>query len=185
MGRRQQIAGTVRYAPYTAHPAVCAECGEEFSCPTHTRYKRIVGGVQRVYCSYACFRILQRQEEKEQEERERQREEAERKAAADRLARSKRWYAERSRRRRESRPIEDYVARVKECEYMLARYKAQMVQSEQGTRERHNAARNLSSWRKRLMQANVDLRRKEESLHGNCGNDGDADTGKRAAGCGD
>ena len=49
--------------PYLFKEAVCPECGKEFIVPTDNVYHLVVDGKKRHFCSYSCFRAVQKRKE--------------------------------------------------------------------------------------------------------------------------
>lgn len=151
------IRGSIRYAPYKAHRAVCAECGEEFSCPEETRYKRLIDGNERVYCSYSCWRVLGRQDEEAWAEAIRRADEAYDRAEAARAAKAREWYdrkkaAKAARQSRKER-LKELRKRVILCETNMHSYMHKAATLPKGSRKKRQAAMRGREWMRKLAEA--------------------------------
>ena len=52
--------GSTRLTPARYATKVCGTCGKEFECSTQTRYKVVRNNRDVVFCSYRCFREVDR-----------------------------------------------------------------------------------------------------------------------------
>lgn len=126
-----RIAGT-GYVRYTR--AKCPACGKEFARSEKSVYGK--------YCSYTCYRTIDRIERERAKEKFEAHVEAcmrmERRTAADKSRRYARESNEKT---------------LKLCREKIRLYKSRMKESRIGTREYRNARDGLAHWRRRMDEA--------------------------------
>lgn len=136
-------------APYKK--AKCAQCGKKFMRTNDHAYKREDNGM-KWYCSYTCFRVKAREEEK------RERERAEKAAKMhDSLEKLEREYQRRKREIKSAsqdervicRSLTDAQTKLEEAEVKIRHYEHAYVAAAQGTYEKMQAQRNLARWRRK------------------------------------
>lgn len=136
------IKGSTQYTRVSYRKIPCAMCGQEFSCPSSTKYKTCHSTFYRYYCSYTCYRKATHH----QAEREKRALEIEEERAAREI------YLEALRKRRV------YLRhRLEQTREKVAFYTAQRAGHEKGTPEWEAANKLLVKWREKRKQANQDL----------------------------
>jgi len=132
------VYGSTRYAPTSYRHAKCAACGKEFACPMGTRYKKGSGDDERYFCSYTCFRTVDKAEEeraKKAFDRECKKYDA---YLAKRALDNQRAYANK---------------RLKHCQDQVKIHMEERKKHKKGTPEYERAQRLLTVWRNRRSEA--------------------------------
>ena len=130
--------GSTRYAPTSYRHAKCAACGKEFACPMGTRYKKIRGNTEKYFCSYTCFRTV----DKPEEERA--------KKSFERECRRNDEYLRNAELRRQKVYVSKKLKTAQEKEAFYAQEKQKY---KKGTHMYENARKCLSLWRRRRIEA--------------------------------
>lgn len=52
------VYGSINFSPALYKTKKCAQCGKVFECPVNTRYKILRKNRPKYFCSYSCFRVV-------------------------------------------------------------------------------------------------------------------------------
>lgn len=59
------VYGSTRFAPISYKRRICDECHKEFPCPSETSYKIVKGDKTLYFCSWNCFRKVDKPAEEQ------------------------------------------------------------------------------------------------------------------------
>lgn len=132
------VYGSTRYAPTSYKRRICDECHKEFPCSSATRYKIVKGDKTLYFCSWNCFRKV----DKPAEEQAKKKFERECRQADEYL------------RNAELRRQKVYVSKkLKTAQEKEAFYAQEKQKYKKGTHMYENARKCLSLWRRRRIEA--------------------------------
>lgn len=145
------IYGSTRLAPAAYVTKVCGTCGKKFECSTQTRYKVACKGRETFFCSYNCFREV----DKKIREKE--------KAAArvdDPFLEAQKEYLYRKKLKKQ-RSLEEQeqklINRIKLCDQKTHGYQAAYYLATE-RRKRGKAREGMKSWMRKKADAEDALR---------------------------
>lgn len=127
----------------------CAQCGKAFLHTGEHVYKRTVGGRQLMYCSYTCFRVKAKEDEKKERERferecemlDRKREREEKYRELRKLTRGEQIVI---------RSKVDAEVRLEDAKKKITHYGNAYLRAEPRSAERAAARKGLTRWERKL-----------------------------------
>lgn len=144
------VYGSINLSPTLYKTKKCAQCGKTFECPVNTRYKVVRKNRPKYFCSYSCFRVVDKAlREKAHAAVERQ---------SDQYKHAQQQYVYRKKLEESLETKEKrLVKRIKECIDCEKDYRA-LTKSASDQRTYRNALKAARKWAVKRVAAEDELR---------------------------